>query len=204
MPKAAKKNNTPRRTASLRKPPARPIVDPAFALIENHQKTDKGWRPIIEALDTAKFEAEKKHGRRPLALVSWRNHHNFGASEIDQLKNELLSLPGIDPETIETEYWDAKARLLGTELAGKEWDKRAGLTALRRDLDRANSAEHDAAWKMARTRPTTAAGAAALLAYIATDNGSGLFELGETPWHETAFRTVASLARITRKSLRAA
>jgi hypothetical protein len=32
-------------------------------------------------------------------------------------------------------------------LAGKEWDKRAGLTALRRDLDRANSAEHDAAWK---------------------------------------------------------
>ena len=58
--------------------------------------------------------------------------------------------------------------------------------------------------EMARTRPTNAAGAAALLAYIATDPMTGLFELGED-WHETAFRTVvASLARITRQSKRAA
>jgi hypothetical protein len=40
---------------------------------------------------------------------------------------------------------------------------------------------------------------------IATGAVTGLFELGETHWHETAFRTVvASLAEITRQSQRAA
>jgi hypothetical protein len=58
---------------------------------------------------------------------------------------------------------------------------------------------------MARTKPTTAAGASALLAYITTGPITGLFELGETHWHKTAFRTVtAALARITRQSQRAA
>jgi hypothetical protein len=46
-----------------------------------------------------------------------------------------------------------------------------------------------------------AAGAAALLEYITTRPTTGLFELGETSWHETAFRTVvASLAEITGQS----
>jgi hypothetical protein len=58
---------------------------------------------------------------------------------------------------------------------------------------------------MARTEPSTAAGAAALLAYITTGPITGLFELGETAWHETAFRTaVASLAQITGQSQRGA
>lgn len=80
----------------------------------------------------------------------------------------------------------------------------AGL-AKRREVDRASEAADNAAWKLARTKPTTAAGAAAMLAYIATHNGTGLFELGEMPWHEDAFRAVtAALARMTRTSQRAA
>jgi hypothetical protein len=44
-----------------------------------------------------------------------------------------------------------------------------------------------------------------LLAYITTGPITGLFELGETDWHETAFRTVvASLAKITAQSQRGA
>jgi hypothetical protein len=72
-------------------------------------------------------------------------------------------------------------------------------------LGDAISAAENAAWKMAQTKPTTVAGAAALLAYIATNPTNELFELGETDWHETAFRTVtAALAKITRQSHRAA
>jgi hypothetical protein len=83
--------------------------------------------------------------------------------------------------------------------------KRAGLAALRRDHDHADSAVERAAWKLARTKPTTAAGASALLTYIATEPAIGLFDLGEMDWHETAFRTVvSSLAKITRRSQRAA
>jgi len=74
-------------------------------------------------------------------------------------------------------------------------------TIKRRDVDRAHDAADKAAWKMARTQPRTTAGASALLTYIATDKTTGFFELGETRWHETAFRTVvASFARIARKA----
>jgi hypothetical protein len=63
------------------------------------------------------------------------------------------------------------------------------------------AAAENAAWKMARTNPTTAAGTSALLTYITTRPITGLFELGETDWHETAFRNVAaSLAKITGQS----
>jgi hypothetical protein len=39
------------------------------------------------------------------------------------VRDKLLRQSGIDPKTIETEYWDAKARLLGAELAGEQFDK---------------------------------------------------------------------------------
>jgi hypothetical protein len=83
---------------------------------------------------------------------------------------------------------------------------RAGLLDVRQyDVDRAIDAEQSAAWKMARTKPTTAAGASAMLTYIAVRPISGLFELGETRWHETAFRTCTkALARITGRQSRSA
>jgi hypothetical protein len=82
--------------------------------------------------------------------------------------------------------------------------EKAGVRAVeQRDVDRASDAAENAAWKMARTKPSTAPGASALLTYIATGPITGLFELGETDWHETAFRTVvASLAKITLQSQR--
>jgi hypothetical protein len=68
------------------------------------------------------------------------------------------------------------------------------------EVDRAVAAAENAAWKMARTKPSTAAGASALLTYIAIGPTTGLFELGEMHWHETAVRTVTeALAKITRQ-----
>jgi hypothetical protein len=81
----------------------------------------------------------------------------------------------------------------------------AGWRTTQRDVDRASDAEEKAAWKLARITPTTAAGAAELLEYIAAGPITGLFELGETSWHETAFRTVtAALAKIARQPQKAA
>jgi hypothetical protein len=132
MPKATRVNSTQRRTASLRKTspaalPARPIVDPSVAALDNHRKLDRTWLDLCRA-------------------------------------------------------------------------REAGLVK-QRDVDRASDAADKAAWKMARTKPLTAAGASALLTYITTGNITGLFELGETDWHETAFRNVAaSLAKITQRA----
>jgi hypothetical protein len=143
MPKATRVHSTPRRTASLRKtaPPARPIVDPIFAAIENHKKLNRAWHDLCPVLEAAELD-EEGYGPRPAA----------------------------------------------------------DLTALRRNEDHAHVAAEEAAWKMARTKPTTVAGASAMLSFIATNPTNGLFELGETRWHETAFRTVtAALAKITRQ-----
>lgn len=69
------------------------------------------------------------------------------------------------------------------------------------DVDRANDAAEKAAWRMACTRPSTTAGAAALLEYITAGPVTGLFGVGETQWHEAAFRNVAkSLAAITQSA----
>jgi hypothetical protein len=63
---------------------------------------------------------------------------------------------------------------------------------------RASDAEARAARKLAKAKPTTVAGAAALLAH--TLNGRcGLFHLGEADWHNDALRSVTSaLAKIAR------
>jgi hypothetical protein len=141
MPKAARNNSTPRRSASSRKtspaqPTPRPIVDdPIFAAIDNHRKLDRAWLDLEAA----------------------------------------------------------------SERAGRGDDVR------KYHVDRASDAAEKAAWKMAQTKPSTAAGASALLTYITTGPITGLFELGETHWHETAFRNVAaSLAKITHRSQQAA
>jgi hypothetical protein len=76
----------------------------------------------------------------------------------------------------------------------------AGLV-MQRDVDRSADEADEAAWKMARIKLTTAAGASELPTYIATGPVTDLFELGEAAWHETAFRTVtASLAKITQRA----
>jgi hypothetical protein len=52
---------------------------------------------------------------------------------------------------------------------------KAGVRAVKqRDIDRASDAAENAAWKMARTKPSTAAGASALLTYISTGPITGL------------------------------
>lgn len=77
-----------------------------------------------------------------------------------------------------------------------------GVGAKQRDVERAGETAERAAWRLARTRPTTAAGAAALLEYVTVGPITGLFELGETAWHETAFRNLAaSLAEIARQAV---
>jgi hypothetical protein len=187
MPKAAKKNST----ASLRKTspagaPSRSIVDPIFAAIENHHKLNKALHALWEVMDLAGSEAATKYGRRPSPLIDWGNCSGLGDTGIERVKDDL-KLSGVNPETIEMEYCQARARLLGAEAAGKEWDKHAGLAAIRRDVEVATSAEQRAAMQMARTKPRTPAGAGALLAYTKTL----LFEVGEMDWHETALDTVA-------------
>jgi hypothetical protein len=193
MAKATRVHSTPRRTApkiQIKKRPElkrpAPADDPIFAAIENHRKLDEAWSALTAALSEAEGHAKEKLGRRPVSLVYWRGSKPFCGSEIDDVKAEFLKSPNANPQTINDEYWNYKARLLGTELARKEWDKRAGLATQRRDLERALSAEQCAALQLAKTRPTTPAGAGALLAYVKNI----MLEIGDMDWHPTALDTI--------------
>jgi hypothetical protein len=168
-------------------PPALAADDPILAMIAVHKKLRAGWQEISDQLDEAEFDAEKEHGRRPAALIHWRNYH-IGGSEIDSRREQLLEAGEIDPATIEQEYLDAKARYHARVAAGPAWDELTGLSALRKDADRGFAAEWRYVKRLARTKPTTPAGTAALIQYVLDDD----FSDDESYWHMTALRSAVA------------
>jgi hypothetical protein len=160
--------------------------DPSFALIAEHKARIKESCRLYSKLDEAEFEARKTHGARPWSLIAWRNHSAIGEYGIDNCREELLRQPGADRKQVRKEYLDAKARLAAAERAGVEWDQRAGIAPLREQFERAEDAEKRAAMRMARAKPVTPAGGAALVAYMRRDIMEGAVD-----WQMAALKTVA-------------
>jgi hypothetical protein len=177
--------------SKTRKAPA--AIDPVFAAIAEHKARARERCRLSSKLDEAEFEAKKTHGQRPWPLIAWRNHPATGGRELDDRREEFLRQPGADRKQVEKEYRDAKAREGAAERAGVEWDHRVGIAPLREQYERANIAERRAAMRMARTRPTTPAGAGAVITYARRD-----IEVGLGPdWPIVALKTAASaLARM--------
>jgi hypothetical protein len=166
--------------------PALATADPIFARIAIHKKLTADWQRLNDQLDEAEWAAAQEHGRRPVELIHWRNYH-IGGSEIDSRREQLLEAGEIDPATVEQEYLDAKGRYQAQVVAGLAWDKSTGLETLRKDADRRIAAEWRYAKRLARTIPTTPAGAAALIHYILGD-----LITDEGYWHMQALKTVAA------------
>jgi hypothetical protein len=169
-------------------------VDPIYSAIAEHKARTKERHRLYGKLDKAQFQAAETHGLRPSPLIAWRNYHAIGEYGIDKCREELLSQPGADRKQVSKEYRDAKARLAATEPAAVEWDHCAGIRPLREQYEHANAAERRAAMRMARMKPTTIAGAAALISsYTRRD----LMEAPDPDWPMVALKTVASaLARM--------
>src|ERR1700730_18420476 len=123
------KPKTRKAPAKARKPPA--IDDPIFALIAEHKALTKKMYRLSDKLEEAVFKAAEPHGERPSRMILWRSHDAFSEEGIDARREEFLSHPGADREQIEKECLDAKARLATAEIAGAEWDERAGVAPLR-------------------------------------------------------------------------
>jgi hypothetical protein len=143
------------------------IVDPIFDAIAEHKAREKEFYRLRNELEEATSQAEKEHGEPP------------------PYRGALLRQPGADSEQIEKEYRDANERLA-------EWEHRAGIAPLREQLEHNDRVEQRAAMRMARTKPTTPAGAAALVEYTRRDiisNG------GLADWHMPALKTAANAYR---------
>jgi hypothetical protein len=153
----------------------------------------KEWIRLFDELCEAEVQARKTHGDRPGELIVWSNYRAIGEYGIDNCRKELLSQPAADREQVEKEYLHAKARLTAAERAGVEWDHRAGIAPLRKQYEHAKATEGRAAMRMARTKPTTLAGAAALIAYTRRE----LIDIADSAWPVVALKTAASaLARM--------
>jgi hypothetical protein len=167
--------------------------DPVFALIDTHIELQSKVNSLQDELDRAEYEALEKHGRRPIALVSWRGYH-IGSSELDTHRERLLGMGEIDAATIEQEFLEARAREQALTAAGTAWDKRIGLTDLRKKFDQTLGAEQRCAERLSKTIPTTPAGAGALIQHLLDDDLSP----DEDFWHLTALRAaVAGLIKMT-------
>jgi len=171
-----------------RKAPAA-AIDPVFAAIAFHKALQKKCHRLNTKLDEAEIQARETHGLRPLELIAWRNYFAIGGHELDRARDKFLCEPGADHEQVEKEYQDAKARLAAIERARDEWDLRVGVAPLREQFGRIDWEERRAARRLARTKPESVAGSAALLAYLTQRNRVyGRFE----GWEFRALKTAAS------------
>ena len=170
-------------------PPALAMAgdDPIFAVIETHKKLRAEWLALCDQLDEAEDDAAEEHGRRPIELIHWRNYH-IGAGEIEIRRQTLLEVGEIDPATVEQEYLDANARYQAKVAAGQAWDERTGLATLCEEVDHRSAAERQHAERLARTKPATPAGVAALIQYVLDDHVTA----DESCWHVTALRTAVA------------
>jgi hypothetical protein len=168
-------------------------ADPIFAAIETHKKLYKQLHRLFRAKDEAECNACERHGLRPIALIAWRDYSHIGGSEIDRARLRFLD-DGIDPQTVEAEYRDAKKRYRAKERAGRAWDKRAGTASLQAQIRQLWRDVDTAGMRMAKTEPITPAGAGALVAYAHADLAIGTGPKWPMPALRMASRALARMS----------
>jgi hypothetical protein len=145
-------------------PTARAIEpDPIFVALTEHRRRYREWSGLCAELSNAESEVKEY---RPSTLIAWRNYSAIGGGEIEMMRDRLLAEPRANRKKIEQEYQKAKADERAADRAEREWYKRNGLAGLQAETDRASKAEQKASLALTRIRPTTTAGAGALVAYI--------------------------------------
>jgi hypothetical protein len=167
-------------------------VDPIFAAIRRYTVAERTACRLSDELDEKESDAGQSIGRRPTALISWRNYSAIGGSELERCRDEFLAEPGCDSEEIWREYRDAKRRCASRLREIRDWISRAGLAELVIKDERAQAERERLAKALSETSPTTIAGAAALLRFVLDE------ELcDDLDWHVGSIETVAAaLARM--------
>lgn len=145
-------------------------VDPSISALDNVRKTKRADDRAYTRLEAAEARAEVDLGRRPWSLIAWRQYSAIGSSELAGARDHFLKV-GLDPAQVEIEFEAAKRRQRRAVRAGRDWDRRAGVTHLRRNRETTLVEYRRALWSAARTTPTTTAGAAAMTAWLSRELG---------------------------------
>jgi hypothetical protein len=156
----------------------------ATALVEHCRRGDRRWDVLGDEINEIEEAARKEHGCRPIALIAWRNYSAIGCSEIERARDEFLAA-GIDAKTVQKEYRAAKKRELAIERAGDDWDRKVGLTDLRKEYeDVRNQARVD--WEALGKIQITNVGDAAAIIGVLRERMQKFDELSDD-WEIAAF-----------------
>jgi len=171
-------------------------ADPIFAAIEAHKASEKKWHAVATTLDRKEHSAAKKIGRDPHYSVLWRN---YGVEEdtVKKKRDLFLKQGDVSPRIIRAEYLDALERCRERARQADAWAKRAGVTKLRAQVERGIAEEHVVSTRLSRIKPTTPAGAAALIEYITAD----IEYDSPLDWQIRALRTAASALKAMERRL---
>lgn len=159
--------------------------DPALIAIAEYTAADNRVIELYRRIEEIEAKAIKKHGSRPSELIAWRDYGHIGGHEIENARDRFIR-EGFDKRLIAKEYKGAKARHAAKVAAVIQWDKRAGLTKLRAELVQAEAIEHRATARLAKVKPKSTRGAAALLNWVIED-----MKIGGREEQEAVLRSVA-------------
>jgi hypothetical protein len=171
----------------------------ALALIERCRKRDRRWDVLYNKIDSAEEAARDEFGLRPIALIAWRNYSAIGCSEIERARDEFIR-DGIDEKVVQAEYRSAKRRYREAVRAGDDWDRKVGLTDLRKEYDD-NRCETRAAWKALGKVPVTSMRDALAIIGFLRERMRKFSELSDD-WEVAAFMNASRfLGRATKRSV---
>ena len=137
----------------------------ALALVERCRKGNRRWDVLADKIDSIKEAAKAQYGHRPIALVAWRNYSAIACSEIERARDEFIR-EGLPANVVQAEYSAAKRRERDLERTGEDWDKKVGLSDLRKEYE-ANRIETRAAWKaLGEVRLTSIRDAVAIIGLL--------------------------------------
>jgi len=142
--------------------------DPALTLIDQLTAAYKSASDIYCALDEAELDAKGRFGPTPACGISWRDYSLIAGDELDAARDDFLAR-GLDPVTVAAEYIDAKERERVAQQAHQDWYQKSGLADLETSNRRAWAEAHRLEDELEAMKPTTMAGAVALLAFVAKE-----------------------------------
>jgi hypothetical protein len=126
--------------------PENATTSETLGLVDRCRRGDRRWTVLANKIDAAEEIAKEKFGRRPFELVAWRNYSAIGDCEIEWARDEFLRADNADQTTVQAEYIETKKRYRDAIRAGEKWDRKAGLSKLRKEYEETRR-DTRAAWK---------------------------------------------------------
>jgi hypothetical protein len=169
-------------------------ADPVYAAIEAHKASEKKWMAVSSIIDRKEHAARKKLGSRPFKSVLWRNY-GVDLSDIKEKRDLYREQRVASPRVIKAEYLDTLERCRKQARKDDVWLRRAGVIKLRERLERGIAEEEAIADRLAQVKPTTPAGAAALIEYVSSDFAHSC----AMDWQIQALTTIAKVLQVMEK-----